>query len=154
MLTSLPALAPGVYLLYAQWKANGNPIRRIPYVLPASVMGAVIMLIVVGAVVRVLFSKELAFERTPKFGIAQASDSWDGKRYFIPADWALLPELLCAAFSLATVTYAAALHVWGSLLYAMYFLVGLVFVIGTNVGQLSPTAVPRAFASVSGGRDL
>ncbi len=154
LLTSLPALAPGVYLIYSQWRATGSVIKRLPYIMLASVLGAGIMLIVVGAILRVLLSKQLTFERTPKFGISSAADSWDGKRYIIGADGAIVAEMLCAAFSLATVAYAATLHIWGSLIFAIYFLVGLTFVIGTSLGQLSPAAVPRPLASISSGRDL
>ncbi|MBI4213885.1 MAG: glycosyltransferase [Chloroflexi bacterium] len=154
LLTSLPALAPGVYLLYSQWRATGKLVKRLPYIMLASVLGAGIMLIVAGAVLRVLLAKQLTFERTPKFGIANTSDSWDGKRYVIGPDAAILVEMLCAVFSLATVTYAAALHIWGSLLFAVYFLVGLSFVLATSLGQLTPPAVPRPLPSVSGGRDL
>ena len=154
LVTSLPALAPAIYLVYSQWRATGSVVRRLPYVMLASVLGAGIMLIVVGAVLKVLLAKQLTFERTPKFGIANASDSWDGKRYVIGADTAIVLEMLCAAFSLATVTYAAALHIWGSFLYAAYFLVGLIFMIATSLGQLGSPAVARPLASISGGRDL
>ena len=164
LLTSLPALAPGIYLVYSQWKAcqgSGNAIpstaslvRRLPYIVLASVMGAGIMLIVVAAVLKVLFTRHLAFERTPKYGIAHSSDSWEGKRYILTADGTLALELACACFSLATVTYAAALHIWGSLFYAVYFFIGLAFIIVTSIAQMSPLAFPRALASVSGGRDL
>lgn len=154
LLTSLPALAPGVYLIYSQWRASGSLVQRLPYIALASVMGAGIMLIVVAAVLKVLFAKRLAFERTPKYGIAHASDSWDGKRYILTSDGTLLLELCCACFSLATVGYAAALHIWGSLLFAVYFLVGLVFIITTSIAQMSPLALPRTLASVSGGHDL
>ena len=154
LLTSLPALAPGIYLVYSQWKASGSIVRRLPYIALASVMGAGIMLTVVAAVLKVLFTKRLAFERTPKYGISQASDSWEGKRYILTADGTLILEMACACFSLATVTYAATLHVWGSLLYSVYFFIGLAFIITTSIVQLSPLAFPRALASVSGGRDL
>lgn len=155
LLTSLPALAPGLYLFYSQWKASdGNLVRRLPYIALASVMGAGIMLIVVGAVLKVLFARRLAFERTPKYGIAHSSDSWEGKRYILGADASLALELFCACFSLATVGYAASLHIWGSLLYAVYFLIGLVFIVTTTLVQMAPLSLPRTLASVSGGRDL
>ncbi|MSQ23248.1 MAG: glycosyltransferase [Chloroflexi bacterium] len=154
LVTSLPALAPVLYLIYGQWRAYGNLVRRLPYVLLASVMGAGIMLIVVGGVLKVVFARQLAFERTPKYGIARASDSLDGKKYVIPADSFIAIETLFACFSLATVTYAATLHIWGSLLYAMYFLTGLVFVVGTSIGQMAPPSLPRTLASLPGGRDL
>lgn len=144
LITTLPALAPAVYLVYAQWRATGNPIVRLPYICMASVMGAGIMLIVVGAVIRVLVTKQLAFERTPKYGIAHASESWDHKRYVLNADGAIVVELLFACFSLATVWYAAALHIWGSLLFSTYFLVGLIFIIAASIGQLGSPLLARA----------
>jgi hypothetical protein len=119
----------------------------------ASVMGPGVMLIVLGAVLRVLFARSLAFERTPKYGIAHASDSWDRKRYALGADGALVLELLLACFGMATVTYAGALHMWGSFLYSAYFLSGLLFIVAWTIGQLTAPALPRALAAV-GGRDL
>jgi cellulose synthase/poly-beta-1,6-N-acetylglucosamine synthase-like glycosyltransferase len=154
VLTTLPALAPAIYLIYAQWRATGNVLVRLPYVFMASVMGAGIMLVVLGAISRVLFAKRLAFERTPKYGIAHATDSWEGKRYTLGVDGAVAVELVFACFSLATLTYAAALHLWGSLLFSTYFLVGLVFIITTSIGQLSSPLLARPLASASGGRDL
>ncbi len=154
LLMSLPALAPGVYLVYSQWKASDSLVRRLPYIALATVMGAGIMLTVVAAILKVLSSQPLAFERTPKYGISDASNAWDGKRYVLTADGTLALEVVCACFSLVTLTYAATLHIWGSLPYAAYFFFGLAFFITTSVAQMAPPALPRALASVSGGRDL
>jgi cellulose synthase/poly-beta-1,6-N-acetylglucosamine synthase-like glycosyltransferase len=154
LLTSIPALAPATYLLYSQWRANGSLPRRIPFILLAGVMGPAIMLIVVDAILRVLFARQLAFERTPKYGLATAGDSWDGKHYILGADGTLAVELGCLCFSLATITYAGAVHMWNTLFYATYFLAGLCFIIGTSLIQMSPPALSRPLASVSGGRDL
>lgn len=147
LLATLPALAPGVYLAYSQWRANGQLFQRVPYILGASVLGAGIMLTVVGALARVLNGKHLAFERTPKYGIAHQSDSWDGKRYALGVDPLLGLELLLACFSFGSVAYAAALKSWGSLFYTGYFLLGLLFVVGMTFIQSGVPVLPRVLAS-------
>ncbi len=150
----IPGLAPMVYLAYAQWRATGMTFRRLPYVLLASVLGAGIMLTVVGAIVQVLAARHVAFERTPKYGIANASDSWDGKRYALNAYALLTLELLLACYSLATVTYAASTRNWGILAYTAYFLVGILVMIIFSLGQAAPALVPRSLASASGSNEL
>jgi hypothetical protein len=116
----------------------------------ASVMGAGIMLTVVFAIARIIYGKQVIFERTPKYGISRASDSWDGKRYTLGVDPLLALELLLACFSFGTMAYAAAIRSWGSCLYIGYLLTGLLFVIGVSFYQLSAPILPRALATSSG----
>lgn len=151
---ALPGIAPLLYLAYAQWRATGSLARRVPYILLASVMGAGVMLTVVGAIAQVLTARHVAFERTPKYGIGGSSDSWDGKRYALGADALVALELLLVCYSLATVTYAASLHNWGILAYTLYFLIGILFMLVSTLGPAAPALVPRALASASGGREL
>jgi cellulose synthase/poly-beta-1,6-N-acetylglucosamine synthase-like glycosyltransferase len=147
----VPSLAPGLYLAYSQWRAHGKLLYRLPYIFGASVMGAGIMLTVVGALARVVYRKRVTFERTPKYGISRPSDSWDGKRYTLGVDGLLALELVLAAFSFGTLAYAAAVRSWGSFLYTAYFLVGLLFIIGLSFIQLSTPVLPRALASSASG---
>jgi len=151
IVATVPALAPGVYLCYAQWRASGRLISRIPYILGASVLGAGIMLTVVSALARTLFGKPFAFERTPKYGIAHPSDSWDGKRYVLGLDPVLVIELLLACFSLGSIAYAAALKSWSSFFYTGYFLLGLLFIITLSFVQLSVPTVSHVLASSTPG---
>jgi cellulose synthase/poly-beta-1,6-N-acetylglucosamine synthase-like glycosyltransferase len=154
LVATLPSLAPGVYLAYSQWRASGQLLQRIPYVFGASVLGAGIMLTIVGALVRALNGKQGAFERTPKYGIARPSDSWDGKHYTLGVDPVLALELVLACFSFGSVAYALALKSWGSFFYTSYFLLGLLFIVGMSFVQLSVPVSPRILASsTSANRD-
>ncbi|MPZ14558.1 MAG: glycosyltransferase [Chloroflexi bacterium] len=143
----IPALAPGIYLAVGQWRSSGQPLSRLPFVLGASLLGAGIVLTIVGAVVRVLYRRQLAFERTPKYGISHPSDSWDGKRYGLGLDPLVTLEVLLAGFAAGTMAYAAMVRSWGSLFFAGYFLLGLLFVIGTSCVQVNVPQLPRILAS-------
>jgi cellulose synthase/poly-beta-1,6-N-acetylglucosamine synthase-like glycosyltransferase len=151
LVATVPALAPGIYLGYAQWRANKRIATRIPYIFGASVLGAGIMLTVVSALARTLFGKPFAFERTPKYGIANQSDSWDGKRYALGLDPVLALEMLLACFSFGSIAYAVALKSWSSFFYMGYFLIGLLFIIATSFVQLNVPAVPHVLASSTPG---
>jgi cellulose synthase/poly-beta-1,6-N-acetylglucosamine synthase-like glycosyltransferase len=66
-IATIPAIAPFIYMAFAQWRANGFIFSRIPYILASSVMGAGIMLTTVTAMVRSLYMRRrFVFERTPK----------------------------------------------------------------------------------------
>jgi len=143
----LSALAPAIYFGFAQWRAGNPLVQRFPYMAGANIFGAGIMLTVVGAVLRVIVSRKIVFERTPKYGIAQQSDSWDDKRYGLGVDAALGFELLLVCFSVGTAIYAAAMSSWSHLFYTSYFLVGLLFMIGTSLVQTSFPIVPRVQAT-------
>lgn len=150
----LPGLAPGLYLGFAQWRAGGSLIQRIPSILGASVLGAGIMLTVVGSILGVLHRKNVVFERTPKYGIGGSADSWDGKRYGLGVDHVLALEVLLACFSVGSMAYAATLTAWGSFFYTSFFLTGLLLIISMSLIQVSVPLFPRAFASsLSGNRE-
>jgi hypothetical protein len=149
---TVPAMAPAIYLGFSQFRAHGTLIPRIPYILGASVLGAGIMLTTVGAMARVLYSRKVAvFERTPKYGIAASSDSWNGKRYMPGVDPVLALELLLICFSLGTVAYAAVLSAWATFFYTSYFLMGLFFMVGTSLVQMSVPSVAGVWASTPSG---
>jgi hypothetical protein len=153
IVSTIPAMAPGIYLLFAQARATGRPLQRFPYILGASVLGAGIMITVVGAMARALDGRRPAFERTPKYGIARASDSWEGKRYAVGVDSVLAVEILLATFTTATLSYAAMLRNWGSFFYCGYFLIGLFMIIYLSFMQMSAPALPRALASSPSGNN-
>jgi hypothetical protein len=151
VIAAVPSVAPAVYLCFAQWRASERLLPRIPYVLGASVLGAGMMLTTVTAMLRVLYTKKFVFERTPKYGIARSSDSWDGKRYTLGVDWILAAELLLACYGLGSIAYAAALKNWASLIFCSYFEAGLCFVIAVSFVQMSVPVLPRVAASASSG---
>jgi hypothetical protein len=144
-------MAPGIYLAFGQWRASGRLVSRLPYLLGASVMGAGIMLTVVSAIVGVLYGRRVAFERTPKYGITQTSDTWDGKRYASGLDALLAGEILVAGFSLGSVAYAALVHNWASFFYTAYFMAGLLFIIALSFVQTSFQMLPHTLASSPSG---
>jgi hypothetical protein len=152
IIATVPAVAPAIYLAFAQWRATGNPIQRIPYVLASSVWGAGIMCTTVTAMVRSLYTRhKFVFERTPKYGIARASDSWDGKRYTLSADAILVAEIMLACYGIGNLALAAALKNWASFVFCSYFLSGLFFIITMSFVQMNMTMFPRVAASVSPG---
>ncbi len=151
IIATVPALAPPLYLTFAQWRASGHMLQRIPFVIATSVMGAGIMPTTVSAMLRVLYRKKFVFERTPKYGIAQASDSWDGKRYMIGLDAILAAEIALACYGMGSMAYAAALRNWASFSFSAYFLGGLFFIITMSLVQMSAPMLPRLVASVSSG---
>jgi hypothetical protein len=100
---------------------------------------------------RVLYSRKVIFERTPKYGISAASDSWNGKRYVLGVDPVLALELLLICFSLGTITYAAVLGSWATFFYTAYFLTGLFFIVGTSLVQMSMPGLTAVWASTPSG---
>jgi hypothetical protein len=138
-------------LAFAQWKATGLPFQRIPYVLAASIMGPAIMTTTVTAMLRVLYTRKFVFERTPKYGIARSSDSWDGKRYTLNADSIIGLEILLACYGMGSIMYAASLKNWASVFFSSYVLVALFFIIAMSLVQMSVPMRPRILASVSSG---
>ena len=100
-----------------------------------------------------MFGKPFGFERTPKYGIANQTDSWDGKRYMLGLDPVLALEMLLACFSFGSIAYAVALKSWSSFFYTGYFLLGLIFIIATSFVQLTVPAAPVLASSTPGHRD-
>jgi hypothetical protein len=105
------------------------------------------------AMLKVLSSKHLVFERTPKYGIAGASEAWDGKRYGPGADPLLALEILVACYGCAGLLYAAAARNWASLFFSLYLLAGIVLFIVLSFAHMNASLLPRAFASASGPRE-
>jgi cellulose synthase/poly-beta-1,6-N-acetylglucosamine synthase-like glycosyltransferase len=151
--TLVPAIAPWVYLCYAQRRATGRWVRRAPQILGASVLGAAIMTSTTTAMLKVLSSnKHPVFERTPKYGIASTSEAWDGKRYGPAADPAFGLEIMIACNTLSGLLYAASARNWASLFFTVYMLAGLILYIVLSVAQMNASLVPRALASSASGQ--
>jgi cellulose synthase/poly-beta-1,6-N-acetylglucosamine synthase-like glycosyltransferase len=151
-LTLVPAIAPWVYLCYAQRQATGRWLRRAPQILGASVLGAAIMTSTTTAMMRVLASKkDQVFERTPKYGIAGASEAWDGKRYGPGSDPAFGLELLIACYSVSGLVYAASSRNWASMFFTAYMLTGLFLYIVLSLAHMNASLLPRALASSTSG---
>jgi cellulose synthase/poly-beta-1,6-N-acetylglucosamine synthase-like glycosyltransferase len=151
LIATVPAVAPPLYLMFAQWRATGKVFQRLPYIFAASIMGAGIMVTTVTAMMRVLYARKFVFERTPKYGIARATDSWDGKRYIATPDSILGAEIVLACYGMGSLAYAAALSNWASFLFICYFLGGLFFIIGMSLVQMTAATAPGLVASASSG---
>ncbi len=149
--TMVPAIAPLIYLAYAQWRATGRVLPRVPRILGATVLGAAIMTTTTMAMLKVLSTKHLVFERTPKYGIAGASETWDGKRYGPAFDPALGIEIAIAASSVLSIVYAVLVRNWASLFFTGYMLTGLVMFIVLSLAQMNASLLPRPLASSPAG---
>ncbi len=151
LFTTVPALAPLAYFGYAQHRATGCFLTRVPRILGATVLGAAIMTTTTMAMLRVLFSKHLVFERTPKYGIAGATETWYGKRYVPSADPVLGIEILIASSSLISVVYAVLARNWASLFFTTYMLTGLLMIIVLSLAQMNASLLPRPLTSSASG---
>jgi hypothetical protein len=150
-LTVVPAFAPLIYLTYAQYRARGGWLHRTPQILGATVLGAAVMTTTTMAMLKVLSSKHLVFERTPKYGIAGATEGWDGKRYGPGVDPLLGLEILVACYGCAGLFYAVAARNWASLFFSFYMLAGILLFIVLSFAHINASLLPRAFASSTSG---
>ncbi len=89
--------------LYADWK------RRMLFMPILALLGTGIALSNTVAIARGLLRRNQAFQRTPKFSVAQRGDLWAGNRYALPFQWVTVGELALAAYALVTVGAALAM---------------------------------------------
>jgi hypothetical protein len=152
-ITLLPAISPFIYLVYAQQRATGRVPQRTPYIFGASVLGAAIMTTTTMAMLKVLSSKHFVFERTPKYGIAGTSETWDGKRYLPAIDAGLVFEILIACYTMAGLLYAVTVRNWAGFFFTVYMLSGLMLFIVLSFAHMNAALLPRALASSASGRE-
>ena len=79
------------------------------------------------AVIEGLFGKPSEFARTPKYGIEQVSDEWVGKKYRHATVVQPMIELALGLYFTATVFYALANEIYGTLPFLMLFQVGFLY---------------------------
>jgi cellulose synthase/poly-beta-1,6-N-acetylglucosamine synthase-like glycosyltransferase len=79
------------------------------------------------AVFEALFNKESEFTRTPKYKIEGAADEWVGKKYHQSVAIQPLIELALGLYFTATVFYALANQIYGTLPFLMLFQIGFLY---------------------------
>ncbi len=79
------------------------------------------------AVLEALFNKQTEFARTPKYRIEANADEWVGKKYRQSVAVQPLIELALGLYFTATVFYALANQIYGTLPFLMLFQVGFLY---------------------------
>ena len=79
------------------------------------------------AVIEALVDRQSEFARTPKYGIQREGDEWIGKRYRQTLVVQPLVELALGLYFTATVFYALANGIYGTLPFLMLFQVGFLY---------------------------
>jgi cellulose synthase/poly-beta-1,6-N-acetylglucosamine synthase-like glycosyltransferase len=79
------------------------------------------------AVIEALLDKKSDFERTPKYGIERRSDDWISKKYRQSVLWQPLVELGLALYFTATVFYALANGIYGTVPFLVMFQLGFLY---------------------------
>jgi cellulose synthase/poly-beta-1,6-N-acetylglucosamine synthase-like glycosyltransferase len=79
------------------------------------------------AVVEALMGKPAEFARTPKYGIERANDEWVGKKYRQIVAIQPIVEMALGLYFTATVFYALANGIYGSLPFLILFQVGFLY---------------------------
>jgi cellulose synthase/poly-beta-1,6-N-acetylglucosamine synthase-like glycosyltransferase len=79
------------------------------------------------AVFEALFNKQSEFARTPKYRIEGAADEWIGKKYHQTVAIQPLIELALGLYFTATVFYALANQIYGTLPFLMLFQIGFLY---------------------------
>ena len=79
------------------------------------------------AVLEAIFGKQSEFARTPKYGIERASDEWVGKKYHQTVGVQPIIEVVLGLYFTATVYYALANGIYGTLPFLMLFQIGFLY---------------------------
>ena len=79
------------------------------------------------AVFEALFNKQSEFARTPKYHIEGAADEWIGKKYHQSVAVQPLIELALGLYFTATVFYALANQIYGTIPFLVLFQVGFLY---------------------------
>ena len=79
------------------------------------------------AVLEAMFGKQSEFARTPKYGIERASDEWVGKKYHQTVGVQPIIEVVLGLYFTATVFYALANGIYGTLPFLMLFQIGFLY---------------------------
>src|SRR5215207_3153691 len=107
--------------LYPDWKAR---LKYLPFLMS---IGIGLCVNNTRAVLEAIFGKESEFARTPKYGIERDSDEWVGKKYHQSVGVQPIIELALGLYFTATVFYALANGIYGTLPFLMLFQVGFLY---------------------------
>ncbi len=135
LLFNFTAFAPTTYFVLAQQALGRRWLYLLPAILFMTVLGAGMMLNTVRAAIQAGLGQRAAFERTPKYGIAQSKQAWDGRRYHVRMDGLVIFELALAALNVWTIWLGWRTSNWLIAVYAFLFALGLFFTSGMTLTQ-------------------
>ena len=97
------------------------------------------------AVFEAMFNKQSDFERTPKYRIEGSADEWIGKKYHQTVAIQPLIELALGLYFTATVFYALANQIYGTLPFLVLFQIGFLYtglmsIVQQYAGESEPVA--------------
>jgi cellulose synthase/poly-beta-1,6-N-acetylglucosamine synthase-like glycosyltransferase len=107
--------------LYPDWKTR---LKYLPFLMS---IGIGLCVNNTRAVIEAIFGKQSEFARTPKYGIERDSDEWVGKKYHQSVGVQPIIELALGFYFTATVFYALANGIYGTLPFLMLFQVGFLY---------------------------
>jgi len=107
--------------LYVDWKAR---LRYLPFLMS---IGIGLCVNNTRAVFEALLGKQTEFARTPKYGIERDGDEWIGKKYHQAKHVQPLVELALGLYFTATVFYALANGIYGTLPFLVLFQIGFLY---------------------------
>ena len=107
--------------IHSDWRAR---IRYVPFLMS---VGIGLSINNTRAVLEALFNKESEFTRTPKYHIEGDADEWVGKKYRQSFAVQPLVELGLGLYFTATVFYALANQIYGTLPFLVLFQVGFLY---------------------------
>ncbi|MBI2834094.1 MAG: glycosyltransferase [Acidobacteria bacterium] len=107
--------------LYKDWGAR---IKYLPFLMS---IGIGLCVNNTRAVLEALFNKQTEFSRTPKYGIEREGDDWIGKNYRQSMAVQPLIELALGLYFTATIFYALANQIYGTLPFLLLFQVGYLY---------------------------
>jgi hypothetical protein len=124
---NITGFAPTLFFLVAQSQLGRAWWRMIPAILFVSTFGAGMMLNTIQAALGMMHGTSRQFERTPKHGITQNSQSWIGNKYRLGLDKIVFWEMLLGLFNLVSCVLALRFHRWFISFYTFIFAAGLFF---------------------------
>ena len=107
--------------LYPDWRQR---VKYLPFLMS---IGIGLCVNNTRAVLEAIFGKQSEFARTPKYGIERDSDEWVGKKYHQSVAVQPLIEVALGLYFTATVFYALANQIYGTLPFLMLFQVGFLY---------------------------
>jgi cellulose synthase/poly-beta-1,6-N-acetylglucosamine synthase-like glycosyltransferase len=107
--------------LYADWRQR---LKYLPFLMS---IGIGLCVNNTRAVLEAMFGRESEFARTPKYGIEQESDEWVGKKYHQSVGVQPVIEVALGLYFTATVFYALANQIYGTLPFLMLFQIGFLY---------------------------
>src|SRR4051812_4175400 len=107
--------------IHPDWRAR---VKYVPFLMS---VGIGLSINNTRAVVEALFNKETEFTRTPKYRIEGDTDEWVGKKYRQSVAVQPLVELALGLYFTATVFYALANGIYGTLPFLVLFQVGFLY---------------------------